>query len=150
MLKVIDIQIGMIEVPDEISLTVGLSGCPFRCPGCHTPIMQSNQGDLIDKVLWTAIEDNLGGITCVCFLGGDNSLHEVYQLALKIKKDYELKTAIYLGTSSLTENYFHAFDFIKLGPYIEKLGGLDSPKTNQRFYQVKNQSLIDITSVFQK
>ncbi len=150
MLKVIDIQIGMIEVPDEISLTVGLSGCPFRCPGCHTPIMQSNQGDLIDKVLWTAIEDNLGGITCVCFLGGDNSLHEVYQLALKIKKDYELKTAIYLGASSLAENYFHAFDFIKLGPYIEKLGGLDSPKTNQRFYQVKNQSLIDITSVFQK
>lgn len=27
-------------------------------------------------------------------------------------------------------------DYLKLGPYDERLGGLDSPATNQRFYRV--------------
>ena len=28
-------------------------------------------------------------------------------------------------------------DYLKLGPYDERLGGLDSPTTNQRFYRVE-------------
>ena len=37
---------------------------------------------------------------------------------------------------------------IKLGPYIEELGPLNSKTTNQRFYKVINCKLIDITDVF--
>ena len=49
------------------------------------------------------------------------------------------------------------FDYIKLGPYIESLGGLKSEKTNQRLYKRVGQGTAespfkweDITSVFWK
>ena len=28
-------------------------------------------------------------------------------------------------------------DYLKLGPYDERFGGLDSPTTNQRFYRIE-------------
>ena len=43
-----------------------------------------------------------------------------------------------------------AFDYVKLGPYIESLGGLKSPNTNQRMYKREDDSWNDITVVFQK
>lgn len=44
---------------------------------------------------------------------------------------------------------------IKLGPYIEELGGLDNPKTNQRLYKIVKDSdsiwtFEDITNMFWK
>ena len=39
---------------------------------------------------------------------------------------------------------------IKLGPYIEELGPLNSKTTNQRFYKVNEKELIDITNLFWK
>jgi anaerobic ribonucleoside-triphosphate reductase activating protein len=44
----------------------------------------------------------------------------------------------------------HNFDYIKLGAYIEELGGLDSLKTNQRLYKITNEQMEDITNHFQK
>ena len=43
-----------------------------------------------------------------------------------------------------------AFDYVKLGQYIESLGGLKSPTTNQRLYKRENDNWTDITSVFWK
>ena len=40
------------------------------------------------------------------------------------------------------------FDYVKLGPYIEELGGLKSPDTNQRLYKRVGDSWEDITSLF--
>ena len=42
------------------------------------------------------------------------------------------------------------FDYVKLGPYVEELGGLKSPTTNQRLYKRVGDSWEDITSVFWK
>ena len=42
------------------------------------------------------------------------------------------------------------FDYVKLGPYIESLGGLKSPKTNQRLYKRVGDEWQDITSSFWK
>ena len=39
---------------------------------------------------------------------------------------------------------------IKLGPYIEDLGPLNSKNTNQRFYKIEENKLIDITNLFWK
>ena len=46
-------------------------------------------------------------------------------------------------------------DFIKLGHYDEELGGLDSPTTNQRLYQIERAGddmhwETDITHLFWK
>ena len=40
------------------------------------------------------------------------------------------------------------FNFIKLGPYIEDLGPLNSKTTNQRFYKIEEGKLVDITNLF--
>ena len=42
------------------------------------------------------------------------------------------------------------FDYVKIGPYIESLGGLKSEKTNQRLYKRVGDEWQDITSVFRK
>ena len=44
----------------------------------------------------------------------------------------------------------HDFDFIKLGPYKEEFGPLNSKTTNQRMYRVHNSELEDITNKFWK
>jgi len=41
-------------------------------------------------------------------------------------------------------------DYVKFGPYIEDLGGLKSPKTNQRLYKRVGEEWTDITSAFWK
>ncbi len=62
-----------------------------------------------------------------------------------------LKTAWYSGRRHLPEYLaLDQFDFIKLGPYEEQFGGLDSPVTNQRFYRVENGAMIDVTELFRK
>ena len=64
-------------------------------------------------------------------------------------KSRALKTAWYSGRTSYPRNP-RVLDYLKLGPYIESLGGLKSEKTNQRLYKREDDSWIDITSVFWK
>lgn len=35
-MKYSDAQVVFAEVPDEITLAISISGCPNRCPGCHS------------------------------------------------------------------------------------------------------------------
>lgn len=65
-----------------------------------------------------------------------------------------VKVGWYSGRQELSHNIdLSNFDFIKLGPYIEEYGPLNSRTTNQRFYKVVHTStgvnkLIDITHKF--
>lgn len=45
---------------------------------------------------------------------------------------------------------FPLLDYLKVGAYDERLGGLDSPTTNQRFYQVEYGLLEDKTQLFRR
>lgn len=78
-------------------------------------------------------------ITCFCFMGGDAEPFEVQRLAFWIKETFPgVKTAWYSGRQELPEGFdVRALDYLKLGPYIEELGGLKSPTTNQVFYVVE-------------
>jgi anaerobic ribonucleoside-triphosphate reductase activating protein len=82
-------------------------------------------------------------------MGGDSSPEEVLKLA-KFVRQFHKKTAWYSGSSKLYEDAQHCFDYIKLGKYVEALGGLNSPTTNQRFYRIENEMMIDITNKFYK
>ncbi len=86
-------------------------------------------------------------------MGGDTEPQEVEKLALFIrdKSNGRIKNAWYSGKTSFPETCsLYSFNYLKLGPYIEKLGGLDSPETNQRFYRIENGKLIDNTYAFCK
>lgn len=86
-------------------------------------------------------------------MGGDINPKEVEQLALFVKTvtNRQTKTAWYSGKDCLSPNCdYRNFDYIKLGPYIEEYGALNVPTTNQRFYQIVEDRMIDITSMFWK
>ncbi len=143
------------EVPGEVTLALNLSGCRNACPGCHSPHLQSDTGDeLTEHVLQDLLNTYGNAITCVCFMGGDHAPDEVTRLA-KFARTYTTtnskpcKTAWYSGKSKLHENAQLYFDYVKLGPYIESLGGLDSPQTNQRFYKIENGAMTDMTVFFE-
>ena len=151
MVKFVDTLVSFQEVPDEISLCINISNCPCHCEGCHSPYLAEDIGT---ELTWNELEKllmNNIGISCVCFMGGDLCPDYIEQLALFIKFQswYPLKVAWYSGRSSIPNDLdISLFDYIKVGPYIPKLGGLDSETTNQIMYKVEDGELIDITYRF--
>ena len=139
MLKCYSFDVVCQEIPDEISLAVNISCCPNRCPGCHSPWLWSNDGeDMTDEMLTNLIGRYSAAITCFCFMGGDAEPMEVMRLAGWIKARWpHIKTAWYSGKPQIPEGFeITSMDYIKLGPYIEALGGLKSPDTNQALYKI--------------
>ena len=147
MLKVASFDIVFQEIPGEVTLALNLSNCPCHCPGCHSLHLAEDIGEELNKELLSGLIARYGSmITCVAFMGGDANPEEVAQWAHYVRP---LKTAWYSGRMNMPQDE-DAFDYVKLGPYIESLGGLKSEKTNQRFYKRKDDTWIDITSVFWK
>lgn len=149
MLKYVDYDIVFREIPDETTLAINISGCPCHCPGCHSSYLADDIGDPLcyDSVSKLITENP--GITCVSFMGGDSDHESVNDLARFIRSKFpELKVAWYSGRDSVSNKIdLSNFDFIKIGPYIEELGGLDKITTNQVMYKVTDdESLLDITS----
>ena len=149
MLKVASFDIVFQEIPGEVTLALNLSNCPCHCPGCHSPHLAEDIGEEVNEELLDDLTGRYKGlITCVAFMGGDAEPEEVARWAAYLK-DGGLSTAWYSGRMNMPKDE-KAFDYVKLGPYIEALGGLKSEKTNQRLYKREDDSWIDITSVFWK
>ena len=147
-MKYVDARVVFKEIPDEITLAISISNCPFRCKGCHSAYLQQDIGtELNEKILRNLIEIN-DGITCVCFMGGDSDKTSLFNLASWVKTMFHLKTAWYSGSGEVNKKDFVFFDYIKYGPYIEELGGLDKLTTNQRLYHKVNNKIIDISNKF--
>jgi anaerobic ribonucleoside-triphosphate reductase activating protein len=145
MLKCYSYDIVCQEIPDEISLAVNISCCPNRCPGCHSPWLWDNEGeDMTEDMLSALIEKYSAAITCFCFMGGDAEPMEIMRLARWIRSRWpEIRTAWYSGKESIPEDFdITCLDYIKLGPYIEALGGLKSPDTNQALYRIASDATL--------
>lgn len=139
MLKCYSYDIVCQEIPDEISLAVNISCCPNRCPGCHSPWLWEEAGEeMTEDMLTSLISGYSAAITCFCFMGGDAEPAEVERISRWIKSRWpHIKTAWYSGRADLPDGFdVKVLDYLKLGPYIEELGGLKSPDTNQVFYKV--------------
>lgn len=139
MLKCYSYDIVCQEIPNEISLAVNISCCPNRCPGCHSPWLWEEAGEeMTEDMLTSLISGYSAAITCFCFMGGDAEPSEVERISRWIKSRWpHIKTAWYSGRADLPEGFdVKVLDYLKLGPYIEELGGLKSPDTNQIFYKV--------------
>lgn len=153
---VADYDIVFQEVPDETTLALNISDCPHHCPGCHSSYLWQPVGDVL-TFDWLAEQvKRYPYLTCVSIQGGDRDYHEVERVAQWIK-GYGLKSCWYTGFKKIPDDLqLRYFDFIKVGPYVEALGGLKSATTNQRFYRVEHieagydlrYELHDITEVF--
>ena len=155
MLKFLNYGVYVKEVPDELSLGFTFVGCPIHCEGCHSkhtwnenhPEAKELTIDLFDKIVQEQ-ED----ITCVLFFGGDWEPNELDEF---VKRSHELgkKTALYSGYSlkELLDTYlYNDLDYLKIGAYVQSLGGLSSHITNQRLLKLDHGKILaDLTHKFQ-
>lgn len=86
-------------------------------------------------------------------MGGDSSPKEINELARFVHEQTKgrIKVGWYSGKNELAKEILLCnFEYIKLGGYIKELGGLQSPRTNQRMYKITDGRMEDITSMFRK
>lgn len=152
MLKYVDAKVVFAEVPDEVTLAINISNCPCQCKGCHSSYLAQDIGtELTFNEVRKLIRKN-SGISCIALMGGDAEPDRINTLASFIINHYDsVKVAWYSGRQELSNGIdLCNFDYIKLGPYKEEFGPLNSRTTNQRFYKVSGGELVDITSKFWK
>ena len=146
-------QITTQDVPDELALSISISGCQLHCKGCHSSFTWDPKfGEIMtDDLLRNLIEKNKY-ISCVLFYGGEWKMSRLIEL-IKIVKSYKLKVCLYTGLT-LEEvcmdkkELLDVLDYIKVGRWIESKGGLNKKTTNQKLYKLENGNLVDITNKF--
>lgn len=139
------------EIPDRVTLAVDISNCQGNCVGCHSPFLKTDVGDeLTDEIIDRLVADNFG-VDCFLFLGEGNDHASLLRLAGHVRSK-GIAVALYSGRKDVEDGIFEAFDYVKVGPYVESLGPLNSRTTNQRLYKVSHRgsgySLEDITRCF--
>ena len=143
MIRYAETRVTFEEVPDEITLCVNLTGCPYSCPGCHSPWMRDrNAGepltlDTIDRMI-----HNTPGVSCIVFMGGDSEPEDVLAKSKFVHDNFNtVKTCWYSGSvappaagSDGSALSYDSLDYLKIGPWIKERGPLGSPDGNQRMY----------------
>lgn len=139
--------VSMEEVPDEITLVFNISGCDHCCPGCHSDYLWEWEGYNLAQEMRNIVKFYENLVTCVCFMGGDYNTDEIIN-ACRLLHEFELKTCVYSGSkeeSDVGRKYMNelgdCIDYLKLGPYMDQLGGLSSSKTNQRMYDANGNNI---------
>jgi anaerobic ribonucleoside-triphosphate reductase activating protein len=140
------ICVGLLEIPDEISLIIPIAGCGNHCKNCHSPEFQSKENGILisENEFRTIILNYVGKVSCICFFEG---LDRNIKNFLQIIKQNGFKTALYTGSDTFDTNY--DFDYIKYGHYDQILGGLKEKTTNQILLKKeKDNRWINITNRF--
>ena len=148
-MKIFDVEVVMREVPDEISLSFAVAGCPLKCKDCHWKVAEANapKTEFSVGMLQTYLDKYKDTISNVLFFGGEWE-HDTLMEMLKIVKLYNLKTTLYTGLEydDVDKRLFAHLDYLKVGGYIAELGALDKTTTNQRLYNLNEDK--DITYLF--
>lgn len=135
MIKYISQALTFAEVPDEVSLCLNITNCPHQCRGCHSPFLQQDTGRDLLASLPALLQKYGNDITCVCLMGEGKDPDALTE-ALWYIRDQGFKTCLYTGKVCSSGLPVDLLDYLKVGPYIESLGGLDKPTTNQRMYKI--------------
>lgn len=156
MLKYANTQLGFREFPGEVALLINISGCPNKCKGCHSSYLLEDIGEVLDEKALDSLIEEYSGVTCIGFMGGDKDHLTLAKLFKYVKQKYGLKVGWYSGKDykfeiidDLYEVYNipnqHYIDFLKIGPYKQECGPLDSKTTNQMYF--KNTGLSSNPSI---
>jgi len=139
-----DIEIVLQEVPGEISICFTITGCKLQCRGCHSTHLwkKENGKELSIEKYFEILNKYKGFASCVLFMGGEWYLHELIQ-NLKTAKKMGFKTCLYTGKIKVEKKLVSELTWLKTGPWIQNLGGLDSISTNQKFIEVKTNKILN-------
>lgn len=139
-----NLQIALQEVPGEISICFSISGCKKHCDGCHSPFLwkEGNGTLLTDEVYKEILSKYAALASCVLFMGGEWHKKELISY-LEYAKSVGYKTCLYSGEDHMTSDVLKHLTWIKTGKWESKLGGLESPTTNQKFKNVSTNKLLN-------
>lgn len=148
MIKYVTAEVVLSEIPDEITLAFNISNCPNFCVGCHSKYLKENIGEELTLDIVLSYLNKNDGVTCISFMGGDSDTETLSDLARKIKAIApNIKIAWYSGRTYTDIDVINPimdrvklpvdnrwFDYIKLGPFVQEMGPINSPSTNQRMF----------------
>ena len=144
MLRYLTYQVLPNEIPGELSLGISLLGCPIHCKGCHSPevwdVNSRGKGKELTPRELDALICAQNGVSCVLFMGGDWNPYDLNRLILEASTGLEMPCALYSGQElyDLQRDVdLKGLTYLKWGPYIESLGGLQSRTTNQQIWKLK-------------
>lgn len=143
-MKFFDTDIVFKEIPDEISLCFSMFGCPHKCVNCHwNTIDKANLYDLNITIAQNIADKYKNKVSCILFLGGEWDIEFID--VVKIFKNNGFKVALYTGLDFdyVDVELIKILDYIKVGRYIDDLGGLESPITNQVLYKLDNMEVLN-------
>lgn len=143
-MKFLNYEIVFQEIPNEISLAFQITGCKLACKGCHSKELWNpkNGEELTNEKFETILKKYNDYISCVAFFGGEWYKKDLID-KLKIAKKYNLKTCLYTGEEDISSDIKSHLDFLKVGKWIEELGPLSSPTTNQKFIDLNNNKILN-------
>ncbi|MFD1292512.1 anaerobic ribonucleoside-triphosphate reductase activating protein [Lutibacter holmesii] len=139
-----EIEIVLQEVPGEISICFSITGCGVQCKGCHSSFLwnKHNGTKLTEEVYKSILTKYNGFASCVLFMGGEWCLNELTNY-FKIAKNLGFKTCLYTGETEIPKKLKVELTYLKTGPWVESLGGLNSKKTNQKFIEVQTNQILN-------
>jgi len=137
-------QVVWQEVPGEVALAYTITGCPVGCKGCHSvdswPVGSGLA--LTEDYLQERLAMYKGLITCVLFLGGEWQPEALIKHLKRVRAE-GLETCLYTGYEDVSLRIREQLTYLKTGPWIAEKGGLDSPHTNQKFYDLRTKQLLN-------
>lgn len=148
MIKYVDAFVVFEEIPDKITLAINISNCQNKCIGCHSPELRCDIGKELTKKEIDMLISNNYGINCVLFMGEGSDQKALLDMALYIKERYQLLVAIYSGRDDVEDYFYKIFNYVKIGPYKEEFGPLNSYTTNQKMFECIDGEIFDITHKF--
>lgn len=155
LVPVVSTGITLTEIPDRISYFIELGNCSKHCPNCHSPYLSDtviSPPDLagVERMVEHAAER---GADAIVLMGGttngisDDDLITICQTLGNI-----LPVGLYSGRDDEERDKDIALrgslHWLKTGSYQEELGGLDSLRTNQRFYELEARFVFDRSGLY--
>ena len=159
-LPVTNITVSLNELPNHIAVAIELGNCKQRCKGCHSewlsiPLPKSSWMEL-ETLMYEVNKHIKNGADAIVLMDGTNNGVSPDDLveAINILSHYApigifsglpVKAAIHEVLKEEAK-----LSFLKVGDYKEKLGGLASKTTNQRFFTKTYEGVWeDTTFMFQ-
>lgn len=143
-MKYLKKEVVFAEHPEHVSLAFQITQCPNKCNGCHSPELREDIGEEINTTKFNYILDKYDGlIDNVIFFGGDHLVDEMKEL-LVCAHMRGLKTTLWSGKDHIEDSLIGYLDYLKLGGFDERVGGLESENTNQKYFEVKTGRKISI------
>lgn len=160
---VVNTDITFNELPDKMAYAIELGACKQHCVGCHSPELQEEDVSLTSllDILEEAQDAIDAGANAIVVMGGTNNKHITDESLIALLRDLSdiAPTGLYSGSDDEEHDKMIAVEghctWLKTGPYVDALGGLESTRTNQRFYRITavyhldaQDTLVDVRPCF--